>query len=524
MGVDLFDWKSLSLEDLQWAYEGVSFPQEPHRHQYISLAFAADKKRVAFWHDVGTGKTYAAYLTARQWGQGKLLVICPKSAIGSWVRDAKVMGLTYQIISGETEERREKIKQDQQVSIVQYEWLKTIYAKFYSSGYEVFMKNIKPEDIDRMAENYPDYKVEEDKLGKGYYTLWKPKGKSWNIAMDLFNQDFPCVIWDEIHRCGNEESLQTKICLQLSRRAIFGIGLSGTPVDKGLLDLFDIHQVLDLGATFGNSFYAFRNANFEKDGFDWKVKPDRKQHVLDKWARSSLSFDRSECQDLPPSQEVPLILQPSEEFLKLEERVVLRKAIRVAGCKDIFSLPSAAATKMKQLTDGFIYLGDKTYRLKENPKLDATLELLECGKKTIIHHDYVEAGEIMEETFKKAKIPFVRFRGGQTVEERLELEHQFQLHSNIQVAISQSAGAEGWDGFAAEITILWDVIPSPRLRKQCIGRMLRDGQENETVIIEFMIQGSINEETKLNQDGRRSEVEEYMAYVQKYNERQKVGV
>jgi SNF2 family DNA or RNA helicase len=101
---------------------------------------------------------------------------------------------------------------------------------------------------------------------------------------------------------------------------------------------------------------------------------------------------------------------------------------------------------LKQLTDGFIYLRDKTYQLKENPKLEATLELLECQKKTIIFHDYVEAGDILEDGLRKAKFPYVRFRGGQTPEERMELEHQFQEHSKTQVAIVQSSGSEGWDG------------------------------------------------------------------------------
>jgi hypothetical protein len=103
---DDFDWKSLTIEQLRYIFQDVSFPQEPRWHQYVSLAFAADKKRVGFWHDVGTGKTYAAYLTARQWGVKKLIVVCPKSAISSWVRDAKVMGLSFKVISGETEERQ----------------------------------------------------------------------------------------------------------------------------------------------------------------------------------------------------------------------------------------------------------------------------------------------------------------------------------------------------------------------------------------------------------------------------------
>jgi hypothetical protein len=105
------------------------------------------------------------------------------------------------------------------------------------------MKNIKEEDINRLAKAYPDYKVAKDKLNPEFHTLWQPKGKTWNISSDLFTQDFPCVIWDEMHRCSDGDALQSKICLQLSNRAEYAIGLSGTPVDKSLLDLQPLGQV-----------------------------------------------------------------------------------------------------------------------------------------------------------------------------------------------------------------------------------------------------------------------------------------
>ena len=80
-----------------------------------------------------------------------------------------------------------------------------------------------------------------------------------------------------------------------------------------------------------------------------------------------------------------------------------------------------------------------------------------------------------------------------------------------------SAGSEGWDGFAADITVFYDVIPSPRIRKQCIGRMKRSGQTKKTVVYELIMLGSINEYTKASQYDRRDTVQEYMDYIQNYN-------
>jgi SNF2 family DNA or RNA helicase len=511
-----FNWKSLTLEDCQYVYESVEFPQEPRWHQYVSIAFAADQNRVGFWHDVGTGKTYSAYLTANQWGQDRILVVCPKSAISSWIRDAGVMGWSYKVIDGETPKRREKIKGDQQVSIVQYGGLKTLYCDFYSLGHDIFMKNLTFDQASKLHQKYPNYLVTEDKLNKEFYALWKPKGRTWNMSEELLRQNFQCLIFDEMHRCSDINSLQSKICLELSKKADYVIGLSGTPVDKVLLELHAIHKVLDLGSTFGSNFWAFRNKYFEKETFDWHVIPDKKEQVLNLWSKNSLSFAMRECKDLPKSQEIPVLLEPTSEFRKLEWRVIHQKPIDVSGFQDEFSR-QVAGTKIKQLTDGFIYLGSEKYphRLKENPKLEATLEMLECQQKTLVFHQYVEVGEILEETFKKKKIPYVRFLAGQSVDDRLKAEHAFQNDPHVLVAIVQTSGAEGWDGYAASISIFWDIITSPRIKKQCLGRMLRDGQEKETVVLELMIEDSINEVSKENQEGLKTEVQEYMDYVQK---------
>jgi len=230
--MDNFDWKSLKLEDLKWAYENMPFKIEPYWHQLVCLAFAANKERFGCWADVGCGKTLIAYWTAIQWGCKRIAVICPSSAIGSWVRDIKHTDYTYQIISGETKERREKINQNQQVSIIQWEWLKTIYSKFAQpSGYEIYKKNLTLEEATEYYEKDHTKKVVLDKKTQ-LYKVMKIKPKCWAMDLTTFTQDFDCVIFDEIHRCSDSSTGQSKICLELSKRTQHTIGLSGTPVDK----------------------------------------------------------------------------------------------------------------------------------------------------------------------------------------------------------------------------------------------------------------------------------------------------
>lgn len=483
MPENIFDYKSLTIDELKWAYQGVQFKREPRWHQYVTLAYAADKKRVGLWHGVGSGKTLASYWIAQLWGMKRILVICPGSALSAWMRDLPWTEFTGQIISGETSERKQKIRQGQNISVVQYEWLKTIFGKFVQ----------KP----------------------------NTQSKVWVIDQEALKNlgNFDCIIYDEIHKCNNHGSLQSAICLELSRRVGYTIGLSGTPVDRVLLELFNIYRVLDLGATFGWSFWNYRQTHFHQCGYDWEIRKNHKDVILERMKRNSLSFSREECFDLPKCMEDVIQVPASEEFRKLEQRVLSEEAIAVGGSREVFVQYSTKVSKLKQLTDGFIYLKDdnsrKVYVLKENPKLDALVELLDCGQKIIVFHEFEEAGNLISQELDHQRVKHSRIRGGLTPEERIKQEYEFQ-QGDSQVMIGQiSASAEGWDGFAARIVVFFDIVASPKLRTQCIGRMLRSGQTQETLVVELVVEGSVNEATKEAQGDRITEVESIMAYIRK---------
>jgi len=488
----------------------------------VCLAFAGDKYRIGLWNDPGTGKTPLSYWIAQQWNSYPITVVCPNSAINAWVKHAVKFNLTYQIILGETPERREKINQDQQVSIIQYESLKTIYCNFEKSGgYHYFKRNQTKKQVDRLILEDSTRKVKKDYKNPGNYIVLEKNGKKWKLDPDLFIRKAKCVIFDEMHRCREEASLHSQICLELSKRAKYVIGLSGTPIDDSLLELFNIYNVLDLGITFGWDFYNFRKNNFYRDGFGWKIKKARKKSVMTRWARSSLSFSIEECFDLPECQEYPIVVQPSAEFLRLENKIITNKSIGVAGYDKAF-LKAAHPTKLKQLTAGFIYLNYENkprqiYRLKENPKLEAVKDLLEFRKKMIIFYELQESGDILSEALIANKTQYMHLKGGITPEERIKSEWQFQNNPDVQIALVMiDAGAEGWDGFAAEMVVFWDIIPSPKRKKQCLRRMVRHGQTKKTLCFELILEGTINEVTKANQGSRKTEVQNYMDFLQNY--------
>ena len=474
-----FNYKSFSQAQLDWAFEGKSFKLKPYWHQLVSLAFAVSKSRICYFHDVGTGKSYLSYLTAEMWGCERILVICPSSSVSAWVRDIKYVNYSYQVIEGETKQRKAIMQENENVFICPYPALKTVFGGLQTK---------------------------------------KNGNRRWEVNLDSLQNSFDVVIFDEVHKCSNYSSLQTRICFELSKRSKFTIGLTGTPVDRLLLELFGIFKIVDLGRSLGWSFWRFRRENFIPCGYDWRIRSGRKEKILKLIAESCICFSQEECCDLPPVREEIIYLSPTKEFRELEDCIISEEPLGLDGSSAIFKLDSLKGLKLKQLTDGFIYLEEdgnrRVCRLKDNPKLEALLDVVQgTGRKIIVFYEFEECGQIIQEALQKEEIAFAHIKGGLSLEERQAQEAKFR--DDVQVILVQiQAGSEGWDGSAAGIVVFYDIVASPKIRKQCIGRMVRSGQQQKTIVYELIMKNTVNEATKASQKSRKSEIASIMEYLQ----------
>jgi SNF2 family DNA or RNA helicase len=467
-----FNYKSLSKEEAAIIFENtLSFVIEPMWHQLISLAFAADHNRVAYWHGVGTGKTLLALWTAMLWGSKKILVVCPSSAFNAWERDiSKFTDFSYDFLVGSGKERKAKLRHRKNIYIINYEGLKTIFA------------NLK-------------------------------KGKGWKILNKLFIHNFDCLILDEVHRCSAYNSLQSQICYKLSQQAVNTIGLTGTAFDTDLLAPFNIYKVIDLGAALGNNFFLYRQRFFKPSFFKWVIKDKKlEQRILKMMAKSTISFDRSECFDLPEIHEIVREVQPSKEFLNLQHKIITTEDVVVnrqvaylgksiekenSGRKELQARP----TLLRELCGGFLYYkkdkNDKkkfTYYLRKNAKLESLMDFLEdTAGKVVVFYLYTAEGEAMQKIMEKNKVQFRMIKGGQSRIEKKKSEKDFRDSPNVKCMLTQiSAGSEGWDGSIANVVAFYTLVASPKVREQCIGRVHRKGQKNKCLVADFMLKHSVD--------------------------------
>lgn len=518
-----FDYKSLTQEQLEWVYSGVPFKRKPRWHQFVSLAFAEGKPRICFWHGVGTGKTLAAYYTAQRKGCQNILVVCPKHAVSSWLRDIRWTHYSHVLISGETPERKAKMASSANVHIIPFHALKTVFSSLEQRpGTTPVATGLPEEEAAEYLKKHPKCSVIKSRTAPGTFNIVKSKGRKWTIDQaEIERYGFDCLIIDEIHRCNTTGTTQSKICKAISAQTQNVIALTGTPVDKVLLEMFHIYEVVDLGATFGTNFWRFRLEHFEQAGLDYRVRPGHDEIILQQAMPITLSFGKDECMDLPELTEEITFLEPTPEFRRLERRIILQEAIGVAGCKATFGEGSVRSAKLKQLGGGFLYLPDGvTYNLKENPKLEAVLDLIDnTGEKIIVWYRFTEVLEMIGGALKSLAVPFVHIGGGMTPEEVVAVQGRFQEDPAIRLIACQETCNEGWDGFAAGITVFWDLIISPRQREQCIGRMHRQGQEKKTIVYDLVLQGTVDERVLEKHETRQNEIDIYMAYMQHYANR-----
>ena len=491
-----FDYKSLTTKEMAPLFEEYNFKVIPKWHQYVSLTFMIreDIDRISYLHDVGTGKTIAALLTTLIWGCKKILVICPNSAFGAWERDIKkATDYSYTFVQGSKRQRFTNLKKKRDIYIIQYESLKTIHANLRKVG--------------------------------------KENKRKWLVNSSSFVDNFDCIIFDEVHRCKSYDALQSEICFELTRRAEFCIGLTGTPFDETLLELFNIYKVIDLGKGLGTNFFGYRYKYFNRElrrgrkgviYAEWVIKPGAEKQILDRLSSNTISFDRDECCDLPGEQTIFRPIIPSSEFLELQDSIINGDTIEVNGFEIDCSTIATKSQKLLQLSSGFLYYGDKdkerrVFHLQKNPKLDALIDLIQDTRsKVIVVHKFIEEALLIETAFRKNKIKFVAIRGDMKTDRTLEIQ-KFQEKSDVKIMlIHPTCASEGFDGSISNVMIFFAPIASPLIRKQCEGRIKREAQERKCVFIDLVLEQSADTVVNKNRAKRKGLIDSMMEYIQEY--------
>ncbi len=479
-------------------------------------------------HDIGTGKTLSAiWMNQMFWKPKKILVICPRSAFRGWRRDLDGhTDWSYVVVEGEREERVDKLHENHKLYLINYEGLKSMYGGMHNRILRTgFTTKAAAQEFVRGVQGLKAMKDPKDP------TKWNAvQGFGWRIDHTQFHGEFDAMIFDEVHRCGGNKSIQTMICLELSRRAKYVIGMTGT-LGTDLFNLWSMARAIDLGQCLGTGWWNYRNQFFNevkvmrKDGTparytEWKPKPGARQQIMNLLLPIATSFSREECLDLPPAVYQIRDAQASPEQRKIFKQLMDGLAIEYTEGNLTPENILNKSSKLRQACGGFIYLKDGDERsihvFKKNPKLDLLEELYEeTAYKIVVWHEFVEEGRIIEAWAQRKGIQYASLRA--EIKNKEEQERRFIEDPNVQLMIAHpKCASESLDFSHCQVTFFYSTGGSVIQRQQAEGRTRRKNQKRKQFFVDAVITGSADEITTQRMNNDKQMEQSMLEYIRTF--------
>lgn len=445
-------------------------------HQLVALRKAWPRKEFAFFHEMGTGKTFEAInLAAARYLAGQidaLVIICDTpiknvwyTGDGTWIdEEGKLQGSEIE------------------------KWCPVPYACWvWESG-------------DRLDPKF--FREEQDALKilvVGVESLSIKNGKSIQ-AVEYF-QRFHRIMStvDESTSIKNWKAARTKNVILIGGWSEYRLILTGTPITQGMEDLFAQFLYLNAKIIGCKNFFVFRNKYCIMGGFQGRkiLGYQFTEDLLGKVAPYVDYVLKDECMDLPEQiYPEPIIVKPTDEQKKAMEELRTQHFAE-DGDKEIgVSTILERTLRYQQIIGGtFPFEEDGEYHTKaisgKNPKLDALLRYiseLDKKAKVIIWARFVPEiryiVDALAEEYGEESV--VTFYGADNDEQRKNNNRRFQEDPQCRFIVSnQAVGSKGQTWTAATYNLYYSNTFSYQDRYQSEARSHRKGQEKNVIYQDF---------------------------------------
>ena len=402
--------------------------------------------------DMGLGKTIQALaLLLLRADQGPSLVVAPTSVCFNWEREAAKFAPTL------------KIKRIQPIAAGN---------GFSKAERDKLISSAKKRDVLITS-----------------YTLMQQE-------IDLFaKKKYATVILDEAQAIKNPESNRAKAASML--QADFRIGMTGTPIENRLTELWSLFRFLNPGL-FGSQ------KSFE-DRFAVPIQRDGSASARSTLRRLVHPFilRRTKSQvmeELPAKTEIVREIELSREEAALYEAARKNALKELQEIKDKNSGPGrlqilAALTRLRQLccNPKLVLPNSKV----ESSKLEAFREIMEelqdNKHKVLVFSQFVKHLEILKAELDEMGISYQYLDGSTPVRERQKRVDAFQSGESDAFLISIKAGGSGLNLTAADYVIHTDPWWNPAVEDQATDRAHRIGQTRPVTVYRLITQGTIEE-------------------------------
>lgn len=198
------------------------------------------------------------------------------------------------------------------------------------------------------------------------------------------------LVCDELHRVKDIKAKRTKACIQLADKSTYRYGLTGSPVLNSPLDLYSQFRILDLGKTFGKSYFVFRSTYFydsnagmasHKHFPNWKIRPGAIEKINALMKEKSYVVTKEQCLTLPPLIRKVYEVELSPEQKRHYDGMKKDLITYIQGDACIAKIALTKSLRLLQIVSGFITVeGENGAARKDielaNPRIEAVRQCI----------------------------------------------------------------------------------------------------------------------------------------------------
>lgn len=283
-------------------------------------------------------------------------------------------------------------------------------------------------------------------------------------------------------------------------------GLTGSPIANGLMNLFGIMYVINLGKSLGQYISHYRRTFFYPTGYGgytWKPQEDAKERIYARIAPYVFRLDSKNLIKLPKIITNPIKVQLPPDARKaydeIEEEFITELENRGSTSIIVAVNGGAAAQKCRQIANGGLYLPQKIDKkgLKDGKrewidlhtaKVEAVEDLLDeiGGEPCMVTYDFAHDLARLKAHFGN-DVPHIG--GGVSAKESDAILEQWNANELPIMFVHFQAMAHGLnaqEGSAHHI-IVHSLTADYELFDQLIRRLVRSGNKADKVFVHFII-------------------------------------
>jgi SNF2 family DNA or RNA helicase len=423
--------------------------------------------------DPGTGKTRSeveAWAARRRAGGGCLLVLCPKSIMQvAWGDDIDKffpLEFTYVVANAANRERA------------------------FNDEVDIYITNL---DAVKWLDKQP------------------------NKFFDKFDE----LVVDEATAYKNPSSARSKAAARVKDHFFFRRLLCGTPMPKGVIDMWHQMYLVDDGARLGQSYYKFRTEMCDvvqvgprPEHRQWRDKENASTIVAGLISDVTVRHKFEDCVEIPPNVQRKIFYDLTPAHRKIYNQMKEHAIIEAKGESVQAGNAAVLAGKLIQIASGSVYssAGNEIALFPERVQL--VMELVKERAFSIVFFNWQHQLAELKKLADKEGITYESIHGSVPDKKRDSIVRGFQAGDYQTLFLQPESAAHGLTLTRATASIWASPTYRPDIMRQGLARCYRAGQEFLTENIMICARNTADEKVFSVMEGKDIRMQELLEFLE----------